>query len=403
MKIAFFLQTGTPNRGAEAIIRGFSHLLSKSSRHVDISLFSANPDEDKRANIQLVTENTIRKTALRRFSPLWFLSKIFNKLHIQSAYFNKACFYKHIFDCKNKFDLTVIVGADNYDVAYRSFEQMHELNKLFRNKITGKMLLYDCSIDEAYFEDKSLTEKLQADLQLFDAVTVREQVTLDNFQKHLSHKNMRYFPDPAFVMPVIETLLPNGWKTEKMTGVNLSNLIVRKAYGVGAEKIKAAYYYLIENILTKTDNNIVFIPHVMQGKDLGILTELYNKYKNTNRVLLIDNEKLFAPELKYIISQLRFLVTARTHASIAAYSTCVPTLVLGYSVKSKGIALDLFGTTEGYVVPVQELQNEKQLWNTFETIMAKEQEIKLHLQKIMPEYQNKLEKYFVPFINSVVK
>ena len=62
-------------------------------------------------------------------------------------------------------------------------------------------------------------------------------------------------------------------------------------------------------------------------------------------------------ELKGCISRCRFLVAARTHASIAAYSTGVPTLVAGYSVKARGIARDLFGTEDGHVLPVQAMDD----------------------------------------------
>ena len=47
---------------------------------------------------------------------------------------------------------------------------------------------------------------------------------------------------------------------------------------------------------------------------------------------------------KYIISQCAYFIGASTPSTIAAYSTGVPTLVVGYSVKAKGIAKDLFGT-----------------------------------------------------------
>jgi polysaccharide pyruvyl transferase WcaK-like protein len=66
-------------------------------------------------------------------------------------------------------------------------------------------------------------------------------------------------------------------------------------------------------------------------------------------------------ELKHIISRCRFFIGARTHVTIAAYSSCVPTLVLGYSVKSRGIARDLFGTEVGYVLPVQKLTDSYEL------------------------------------------
>ena len=68
-----------------------------------------------------------------------------------------------------------------------------------------------------------------------------------------------------------------------------------------------------------------------------------------------------AMELKGYIARCRFMVVARTHASIAAYSTQVPTLVVGYSVKARGIAKDIFGTEENYVIPVQSLTKESEL------------------------------------------
>lgn len=75
-----------------------------------------------------------------------------------------------------------------------------------------------------------------------------------------------------------------------------------------------------------------------------------------------------------------------THATIAAYSACVPTLVLGYSVKSKGIAKDLFGTDKNYVIPVQKVKDSDTLKNHFIWIVEQEQIIREHLAKIMPEY-----------------
>ncbi len=61
---------------------------------------------------------------------------------------------------------------------------------------------------------------------------------------------------------------------------------------------------------------------------------------------MIDHSKYNAKELKGYISRCRAFVGARTHSTIAAYSTGVPTLAIGYSVKARGIAKDLFGTEE---------------------------------------------------------
>ena len=89
-------------------------------------------------------------------------------------------------------------------------------------------------------------------------------------------------------------------------------------------------------------------------------------------------------ELKGIISRCCFFVGARTHATIAAYSTGVPTLVVGYSVKARGIARDLFSTEEGYVLPVQQMKERGELPRAFAKLYQQRDEIKKHLEETIP-------------------
>ena len=109
--------------------------------------------------------------------------------------------------------------------------------------------------------------------------------------------------------------------------------------------------------------------------------------KITKKIVLIQDHNCM--ELKGYISRCRFFVGARTHATIAAYSSCVPTLVLGYSVKSRGIAKDLFGTEENYVLSVQTLRSPNELVIHFRWLMEHEKEIRIRLKEIMPEYVSK--------------
>ena len=64
----------------------------------------------------------------------------------------------------------------------------------------------------------------------------------------------------------------------------------------------------------------------------------------------------------------------------------MPTLVAGYSVKAKGIAKDIFGDYEHYVVPVQSLQKGGDLVTAFQWLMRREDDIRKHLQEFMPSY-----------------
>ena len=94
-------------------------------------------------------------------------------------------------------------------------------------------------------------------------------------------------------------------------------------------------------------------------------------------------------QLKGYISKCRLFVGARTPATIAAYSTAVPTLVVGYSIKARGIAKDIFGTDKNYVISAQNFRTENDLKNAFVWCLDREKEIRNHLKKIMPDYCKK--------------
>ena len=136
--------------------------------------------------------------------------------------------------------------------------------------------------------------------------------------------------------------------------------------------------------------NVALIPHVIwedNNDDRKPSKFLYDKFKYTNRVVLIEDDN--CEVLKGYISRCRFFIGARTHSTIAAYSTYVPTLVVGYSIKAKGIAKDIFGTYENYVIPVQNLENKGDLLKSFKWMLDREDSIKDHMNKFIPSYKEK--------------
>ncbi len=133
--------------------------------------------------------------------------------------------------------------------------------------------------------------------------------------------------------------------------------------------------------------NVCLTPHVVckDNDDRIPLTLIKKAFDKEERVVLIPDGN--AEKLKGVISSFRFFVGARTHATIAAYSSCVPTLTAGYSVKARGIAKDLFGQEEGFVVPVQKIKEPDALIKDFKRIYDDEEKIKARLCEIMPEYK----------------
>lgn len=193
--------------------------------------------------------------------------------------------------------------------------------------------------------------------------------------------------DPAFLLETEKLPLPENFIENNTVGINVSPLIMQ--YGTEDSLILENYEKLIDFILGKTDMNVCLIPHVAweYNDDRVPCRFLYDKFKDTNRLSMIEDGN--CKQLKGYISRCRFFVGARTHATIAAYSTYVPTLVVGYSVKSRGIAQDLFETDENYVLPVQSLRTSDELSENFQWILEHEQDLLDRLNKIIPEYIEK--------------
>ena len=171
-------------------------------------------------------------------------------------------------------------------------------------------------------------------------------------------------------------------------GINISPLIISSGKENGM--VKKNYEKLIEHIIHTTDMQIILIPHVTwdHNNDREPIVYLYNKYKDTGRVIMLEKE-YNCMQLKGFISRCRMFIGARTHATIAAYSTCVPTLVVGYSIKAKGIAKDLFGDYENYVVSAQNLNESDELIMAFEWMKKNEKSIRKHLNSFIPSYKEK--------------
>lgn len=366
------------NRGSEALIRGITSICKKENTDNFITLVSSEPEFGKWLNLENV-DKYVKKINYKNKSIKRYITSVLNKLKLHNLANNMQ--YGHLKKVAKEQDLIIIVGADNYDISYNMQENLKNFNNFLRKNTNAKMILYDCSIDK-----RDITETLKEDLKNFDYITVRETISKENIENIIDKNKLFLYPDPAFTMKSEKVKLPNIFNNSKVIGVNVSNLITNKKYGSQADIILDAYKKMIDYILSNTNYSILLIPHVMKNADLSTLSVLYENYKEENRVELISDESLNAKQLKYIISNCEMFVGARTHATIAAYSSLVPTLVLGYSVKSKGIAKDIFGTYDNYVLPVSNLDNEDYLVNGFIWLNGNEEKIKTYLQNKMPQY-----------------
>jgi len=378
-KVAILINACCYNRGSEALVVGTAEIVKKYIPDSSILLSGAQEEFSDALAYPGIDRYVRRYTFYRRSLP-WLLYTVLKRVFRQNGPAESVKVSGLLKACADA-DLIIVIAGDNYDKSYHLYPFMHTVNDLLKQKTHAKLLLYDCSLAE-----DEIDEPVKRDFALFDALTAREQTTYQALLRNMEAQSLYYYPDPAFVMGKQEIELPPGYFQRPTVGINLSSLVLGKQYGDNAGVIFIAYIRLIEHILANTTYDVLLIPHVMRGKDLQVLTRLYQAFPNEPRVILVDNEAYKAPEVKYLISRCRLFVGARTHATIAAYSSCVPTLVLGYSVKSIGIARDLFGTEKGYVLAAQSLLDEQALTAAFIHIDENQASIRDHLQAIMPEY-----------------
>lgn len=375
------------NRGSEAMVRGCIKALRAGNPDIQLVLSSRDDNTGKALSIEGV-DRYIRRFTYDRNNKLLRYSIGVMRYVFRMKYWTDWMNHSVLLnECRNA-DLVIIVGGDNYDKAYGAFADMHSFNRTLKKIIKGKMIFLNCSLNP-----EEVNCKMIKDLQLFDKVTAREQITYSKLKEFLSEDKLEYYPDIAFGMEPEQIELPMCFLTGDVVGINLSPLILKGAYTDNPEMVLQEYSKIVEYVVDTLGKQVLLIPHVMNNADLSILRKIYEKHKENDRVFLLEEENLTAPQIKYIIAHCYMYFGARTHSTIAAYSTCVPTLVLGYSVKSIGIARDIFGKEEGYVVPVQSVSEPDKLFETFKSFADKREQILYTLKSVMPRYVEKANTY----------
>lgn len=363
-----FAHGGSLNRGCEAIVRSSTNIIKEKVDEAKIYLVSSKPETDKFiTKLDGIYDGSTKSIA--KYSYDWWVALLKVKLFNDESYAIAKMEDNIIKHIKNM-DVCLSIGGDNY--CYGEQPALYEINK--KVKAAGKKLvLWGCSIGE-----EDMSERKLGDLKQFDLILARETLTY-NMLKNKGLNNVKLCADPAFTMEKEELKLPKGWQEGNTIGLNFSPLVWNRN-----KDSQVAVRDLINHILDTTDSTIALTPHVMQdgNNDYEVLYTYYEEFKNTGRVIILPNN-LNAIQYKGYIARMRFFIGARTHATIAAYSNCVPTMVLGYSIKSKGIAKDLFGE-EKLVLNIEEISNSNKLKAKFDEMVREEDQLKSKLEQTMP-------------------
>ena len=375
-KILLYSHGGSGNRGCEAIVRSTQKILNNTLKVDNICLATLNKSEDEEVHIDKDINLIEYSNYVRRKSKNHILAAINYKLTGNTEHYIKLA-QKNLYNNFSKDTIALSIGGDNY--CYSDSRWLY-LSNSEAKKRGARTILWGCSI-----EGENLSNEMINDLSGYDLIIARESITYNMLKEKNINNNVKLYPDPAFQLDYINSDINENLIDKNTIGINLSPYIFKSK--LNEDKVIEMYSELIKHITNTTDMKIVLIPHVFWKKsnDLEVLNKVYSKVKEYKRVSIIT-EKYNCNQLKKIISKCRMFIGARTHSTIAAYSTCVPTLVLGYSVKSRGIARDIFGNEKDMVISVQDLNNSNDLINIFNTFFKNEYKIREYLEEFMPKY-----------------
>lgn len=375
-KLYYYFHAGSANHGCEAIVRSTSALLG-----IRPTVFSAAYDEDARYGVTGIAD--VRSHGSYEYSAM---EKICCKV-TSGILKNESYGYGLLSKYESRdYDTPAVglsIGGDNYCYGKAYDLHLEGLNRHL-HKRGIKTVLWGCSI-----EPSTVTERMRADLGRYDLIVARERISYDRLKR--CNPNTLLACDPAFTLSAEASSEHLAFFEKGNTvGINISPLIQKheKKTGITLDN----YIFTIRYILEKTDRNIALIPHVVSpgNDDRGPLGELFEMFESTGRVCLIEDCN--CSMLKGYIARCDLFIGARTHATIAAYSSYVPTLVIGYSTKAMGIATDLFGTFSNYVLPVQRLESESDMAEAFIWLEKNSSKIRRHLKDRIPGYTETVRK-----------
>lgn len=370
-RIVMYLHGGSGNHGCEAIVNSTCHMIEELPK----LLVTNSEQEDRKYSVEPLCDILEeRRIAEHFFAHVWYY--VWRKVFRDPESFMRYRFQEVM--GKNLAPLYLSIGGDMYCYELSRKEAI-TANSAFC-KAGAKTVLWGCSLEPELLQEPEVVQ----DMKRYALITSRESITTEALAAAGITENVKQFPDPAFILRPEEAKLPSSFREGNTIGINISPMILQHETkeGITIEN----YRKLIDHILETSDCHIALIPHVMwkHNDDRLTIKELYGVYQGNDRVVQFPD--MSCQKIKYVISKCRAFIGARTHATIAAYSSGVPTLVVGYSVKARGIARDLFGTEEHYVLPVQTLSDPEELINAYEWMMAREGEIRARLSKIMPSY-----------------
>ncbi|HET6431606.1 polysaccharide pyruvyl transferase family protein [Dyella sp.] len=377
------------NRGCEAIVRSTVDLLTEQFGEVEVLVPATNGQRDAVQWPQAASKGV---RFVRAYQPLegryWVQLQRLPLPLLQGAPwpFPMPSWLR---DDLDSVDAVLAVGGDNYSLDYRIPSPIMAVDR-YAMDLGKPVILWGGSVGP-FDRAPGLMRPMARHLSRMRHVAARESASYDYLTRKLGLANVIRMADPAFVLspePVaVDDFWPEG--SGRVLGLNVSPLIER--YRKPGQDLRAEVAGFIRHVVQDLGMRVLLVPHVNplmaegQGGDSRYMAPLLEQLGDLGGAVKLMPSHFNAAQTKHVISRLDFFMGARTHATIAALSSGVPTISIAYSVKARGINRDLFGS-EDMVLQTPDV-SATTLRSAMEWLMGQEQSMRETLADRLGEWR----------------
>jgi colanic acid/amylovoran biosynthesis protein len=350
------------NRGCEAIVRSTVELLREQFSDIDVLVPSSNIAKDR---AQWPGADSVGVEFVPAYSP--FIKRYW--VHLQQfpiPVLKRAGWPfplpRWIRKTLKSVDYVLSVGGDNYSLDYLFPSLLMGLDR-YAMDLRKPVVLWGASVGP-FEREPDFLPVIHRHLERMAFIAARESITVKYLTKlGLANKTV-HVADPAFVLTPEHIDVAPFWPEDSgkgVVGLNISPLLLRyRPRNEPQDKLLDEVAGFIRNAVVKRGLGVLLVPHVIphdraaKNNDATFMAQLLPRLNDLGNHVQLMNDQLNAAETKYVISKCRFFIGARTHSTIAAFSSGVPTVSIAYSVKAIGINSDIFGDNQ-YVVNASDI------------------------------------------------
>ena len=250
---------------------------------------------------------------------------------------------ERIFESYKKADVVIDLSGDSFSDSKGGMALVNIVCLLPAVMLRKPFVFYSQSIGPFNWYSELLARFC---LNRAKAIIVREELSADIIKKmNIKNKNIFIRADCAFALDAVSP--EQADKILAKEGIILDQNKIVVSFSMSSLMEKAIPYYilmmafLVDRLKEEFGAEILMVPHVAHAEWLGkddrsTQNEILKALKNAFNIHVIRGE--YNPmELKGIIAKADIFIGCRMHSCIAALSSGVPTLALGWSHKYRGI------------------------------------------------------------------